>query len=282
MSAVLTVPEHYVGAWQRKHLETEDEIDNSSHVYWLQSAVLHADIRIPADRPAFKDKKSLHDFSRDELTLLARQKGFAGKTLVAGNSCQWLRHIDYHPPRDRLDMGYMMFTGNRILETGTASNYAEIWERLPDSLGMHYAFRFEETNLERSPAQPQTGILVVTGDYFIFARDRVSALPTSATLDRILSEATPDQLNLYELMDFEISFGRVAKGNIPWEIQLSTLPFREGEPLFTESTWAAIVQAKNGCIQHEHAWNGVLSRRWIVEPSCSSNQQFCTTNLATP
>ena len=86
MIAAIPVPQQYLGVWQRKLLQSSAEVDKSSHVYWLQTPVLHADIRIPADRPAFKDKKSLLDFSLSELQQLAGQKGFAGETSVIGNS----------------------------------------------------------------------------------------------------------------------------------------------------------------------------------------------------
>ena len=230
----------------------------------MQTPLLHADIRIPADRPAFTNKLSLDDFSLNELKLLAKQKGFAGETSVAGNSCHWKRQIDYQPSRDQLDIGYMHFNGNRILETGSASNYAEVWEQLPESRGTTYAFRFVEKILARSPEQSQAGMLVVSGDYFSFIRDRLTTLPTALSLDNLLSEASSDRQRLYELMDFEISFGRIAKGNMPWEIQLSTLPFREGKQLFTIAEWTEICHSEEDYIQQEQAWNGMIIRRWIV------------------
>ena len=263
MISPVPVPHHYLGVWQRTFLQSSAGVDKSSHVYWLQTSVLHADIRIPADRPAFKDKKSLLDFSLSELQQLAGQKGFAGETSVIGNSCLWLRHIDYQPPGNGHDIGNMEFSGTQILETGIANNYTEIWERLPGSQGATYAFRFKEENSAYQAYKPQSGILVVSGDYFIFARDRVIALPQSLSLDTLLNERKFTQPQLIELLDFEISFGRVANGNIPWEIQLSTLPFREGNPLITASTWAAITQAKSEYIQHDKSWNGTITRRWL-------------------
>jgi hypothetical protein len=263
MTEINTVPEHYLGVWQRKQLESPDGVDNSSRVYWLQTSLFHADIRIPADRPDFKGRKSLRDFSADELKLLASQQGFAGTTSVTGNYCQWSRQMDYQPRRDTPDIGFMQFSGTRILETGVANNYAEIWEQLPDSRGDAFALRFEEDNTSYPIGKPQSGILVVSGDYFIYARERKVSLPPAASLNALLTEAGPDKQQLIELLDFEISFGRVAHGSTPWEILLSTLPFREGDALFTEATWTMISRTKNGCVQHEHAWNGIITRRWL-------------------
>lgn len=264
MNTTDTVPEHYLGVWQRKYLENETEVDIHTRVFWLQTPVLHADIRIPADRPAFRDKSSFADFTVEELKKLSGQKGFAGVTSVVDNRCQWLRQIDYQPPRDGRDIGYMQFKGKRILETGIEHHYTEIWEQLPDSQGASFALRFVETNTAHGPDKPQAGILVVSGDYFIFTRDRADALPQASSLDALLTGKDFTRQQLIELLDFEISFGRIAHGNIPWEIQLSTLPFREGHALFTESAWAAISQATSEYIQHEQAWNGMLTRRWLV------------------
>lgn len=264
MDASSSVPQHYLGVWQRKYLETPAAVDNSSRVYWLQTSLFHADIRIPAHRPAFSDKNSLQDFSLGELKLLASQQGFAGTTSVIGNCCLWTRQIDYQPPRDRHDIGFMQFNGDRILETGVDGNYAEIWERLPDSQGRNFASRFIETNTAVGPEKPQAGIFVTSGDYFIFARARASVLPETPSLAAMVNEADINRHQLIELLDFEISFGRRAQGSIPWEIQLSTLPFREGQALFTEAAWTALSQATSGYVQHEQAWNGMLVRRWLV------------------
>jgi hypothetical protein len=263
MIAPVPVPHHYLGVWQRTFLQSAAGVDKSSRVYWLQTPVLHADIRIPADRPAFKDKQSLLDFSLSELHQLVGQKGFAGETSVIGSSCLWLRHIDYQPPGTGHDIGNMEFSGTQILETGLAKNYSEIWERLPDSQGATYAFQFSEEN-SAYPAQPQSGVLVVSGDYFIFARDRATALPQSFSLEALLNEKEYTRPQLIELLDFEVSFGHIANGNIPWEILLSTLPFREGKPLITASTWADLVRAKGEYVQHDSAWNGTLTRRWLL------------------
>ena len=264
MDASGSVPPYYQGVWQRKYLETAAATDSSSRVYWLQTSLFHADIRIPADRPVFSGKNTLQDFSLDELKLLARQQGFAGITSVIGNCCLWARQMDYQPPRGRHDIGFMQFNSERILETGVDGNYAEIWERLPDSQGPSFAFRFIETNTVLSSEKPQMGMLVISGDYFIFARSRANALPKTPSLAAMVSEANLNLRQLIEALDFEISFGRLTQGSIPWEIQLSTLPFREGQALFTKIDWAALSQATREYVQHEQAWNGMLVRRWLA------------------
>jgi hypothetical protein len=104
---------------------------------------------------------------------------------------------------------------------------------------------------------------VVSGDYFIFVRDRAVELPQGVSLEAILSEATLSRQQCIDLLDFEISFGRVASGKSPWEILLSTLPYREGQALFSETSWAALSQAQGEYSQQEQSASGLLSRQWF-------------------
>ncbi|BBP00692.1 hypothetical protein [Sulfuriferula nivalis] len=260
----MTVPEQYLGVWQRKQLESPAGIDNTTQVYWLQTPSLHADIRIPADRPDFSGKASLQDFSLTELKQLARQLGFAGVTRVVDDTCQWIRQLDYQPARTDLDIGRMQFNDNHLIESGIARDYTEIWEKLPDSQGATFALRFTEKNTTRSPEQSQAGILVVSGDYFIFVRDRSHPLPHATSLTALLDDTSYTHPQLIAMLDFEISFGRLTQGSLPWEIQLSTLPFREGTPLFTTSDWAEISQTKAEYIQDVQTVNGIISRHWFI------------------
>jgi len=43
-----TVPDAYLGVWRRRLLTTTAGLrDETSEVYWLQTANLHADLRLP-------------------------------------------------------------------------------------------------------------------------------------------------------------------------------------------------------------------------------------------
>lgn len=258
------VPDCYLGVWQRQYLESPTGVDTSSQVFWLQTSVLHADIRVPADRTVSKNHQSLSGYTMEELKQLANQQGFAGITKVTGNNCQWHHELDFQPPRNVRDIGHMQFNGSHLLETGIDSNYAEIWERLPDSVGNNISLRFTEINIDQSPGLKQSGILVISGDYFIFVRDRTTTLPHVYSLAAYIHDAALNEQQLMVLLDFEVSFGRVAHGNNPWEIQLSTLPFREGTSLFTEATWMNISTAQQPFIQHDEVWNGRITRLWQV------------------
>lgn len=79
-----------------------------------------------------------------------------------------------------------------------------------------------------SESAPPIGCLIASGEIFAYARSRVARLPPKTTL-RQLVDAAGSIADAQDLVDCEISFGRVAKGC--WKIEHSTLPFCEGRCL---------------------------------------------------
>jgi len=210
-----SVPPEYLGVWQRILLRAPGIEDATTRVYWMQTASWHADIRVPASRPRRDGTQSLADLTRGELAGLAQQQGFCGTTLVEGDICRWLRREDFQPPSGRNDIGRMVFDGpDRVLEYGVEANYFEIWERLPDSTGAMFA--------RGGNGEYALGI----GEYRMRVVPRRFPLPAAENLGVLAAKASDEVLRGY--VDFEISFGRRcdARG---WRIELSTLPWREGE-----------------------------------------------------
>ena len=224
----MNVPADYRGLWQRTLLATGDSMDTRSTVYWLQTDSWHADIRIPADRPDFAGTTSLADCSGEQLCWLARQQGFAGITAVTGDQCEWQRVVDFQPPSGQRDIAGMQFAGpDKLLEYGIEDKYSETWERVADDKHQHcYALQLL---VQGGVAEPAS-YLLVSGNHFIYARNRPAGL---AQLFK-----GPGQLPCYpqhllvQLLDFEISFGLLRRAGDPWQITLSTLPWREGHTLF--------------------------------------------------
>lgn len=203
-----TVPEAYLGVWQRTLLTTSSGVrDASTAVYWLQTAQLFADLRIPQPLP-------------EDDAGLALQAGFAGVTEIEGDRCQWHRAIDFQPPSGREDIGRMRFENpDYLLEDGLDGSYHEVWERLPESLGRNWGtWLITEDGRE--------GCLLLAGDYFLFAASRAQALPAAKSLSALL-----DADNAASLLAFELSFGRHQGGATPWRIELSTLAGRAGQAL---------------------------------------------------
>ena len=201
------VPDAYLGVWQRTLLTTTGGVhDSSTHVYWLQTERLFADLRIPQPAPRSEAERVL-------------QAGFAGVTEVNDDLCQWHRAIDFQPPSGREDIGRMRFeSSERVLEDGLDGSYHEVWERLPESIGRN-------RGVWLSAADGRQGCLLLAGDCFLFAAGRREALPMADSLAALPDSDHP------ELPDFELSFGRHYDGETPWKIELSTLPARIGADL---------------------------------------------------
>ena len=219
------VPADYLGVWQRHLLETPLMRDDSTKVFWLQTERWHADLRIPVGRPDFGHISRLDQCGDAQLSWLATQQGFVGITQVLDTRCTWQRHIDFQPESGRRDIGLMAFCGDQVVETGVEAEYMEIWQHLPDSRGEYIALQLEEEN--GAAAQRPTWLLWA-GEYFVYVRARSHPLPAASNLSQLIAATRPSHAQLLDWLDFEISFGR-RTGSRAWHIELSTLPFREGE-----------------------------------------------------
>lgn len=214
MNPCKPVPPEYIGLWRREGIEINGEWDTDTRVYWLQTGSLYADIRIPPDRPGFDGVSTLADCTPEQLRWLAGQEGFAGCLHVDGDTCRWERALDYQPP-GLPDIGRMRFdAGDALTEEGVLAEYREQWRRVDPGPG----------RLAVMLSGDRPGLLVAVGDWFLAAVGRKTPLKGVS-----LRDAGANSLN--EHLDFELSLGRIRGGGIPWEIVLSTLPYREGEPL---------------------------------------------------
>ena len=211
------VPPAYTGVWQRKLLRTPKIEDTTTQVFWMQTPSWHADIRVPASRPAFEGKSALDQLNKSELMELAKQQGFCGTTVVDGNICRWLRKYDFQPPSGANDIGRMEFDGpDRVFEYGVEAEYFEIWERLPGSNGKTFAMRESDDPLS---------MLLGAGEYVMSVRPRTASLPVASDLVTLATGKNGQVLR--DILDFEISLGRRVTAD-EWKIELSTLPWRQG------------------------------------------------------
>ena len=263
--AASSVPAAYRGLWRRTLLTTGDgRIDRETRVFWMQTARVHVDIRVPATRGAFGSESALADLTREQLIELAAQMGFAGVTTVdpaavavdvdAGNldRCTWHRQIDFSPPADARDLGTMRFeTQDVVLEDGIDAVYHERWERDPASLGVTWAMRLSQDDAHAAgllACDPSDALcddapsvfIARCGDFFMLARSRsprAQAMLASYRGTRLAEAVRDPALDIDDVravLDFDISLGRVRddKG-ASWTIDLSTLPWREGQPAFS-------------------------------------------------
>ena len=177
------VPARYFGVWSRTLLETPDTRDTDTLVRWMQLGQWHVDLRVPQSRPS-----ELQGFSgitqvRQVAPNQAEPAAMQGVMQMSREICTWRRIVDFQPSRGTVDEGWMVFeTPQRLLETGVHSEYFEVWERLPGSVGRRIALA--------EPPRPDgktSARLFVSGDTMMRVRPAESQDPA-----------------------FEISFGKFA------------------------------------------------------------------------
>ncbi|MBI5463165.1 MAG: hypothetical protein HY941_13350 [Gammaproteobacteria bacterium] len=240
------VPECYIGLWQRRLLEDARGIDTRTQVYWLQSGSLYADIRLPVERNTAGG--------------VALQQGFAGALEIEGSILTWRRWLDFQPPTAVADVGRIRFTGlDEMIEEGVHADYREVWERIGAASSDRAAFSLQAEYPHDGIPRRRAGVLVMVGDDFMFALDRLAALPAGQGLaDLAVQDELANDLR-EQLFACEISLGR-RHGPRPWEILHSTLPAHEGQCLF--DVHGALVQTQQTHIFEQQSPDGGVRRIW--------------------
>lgn len=222
LERMMELPQHWQGLWHRTLLERRGAgsltNDRPAEVYWLQTPLWHADLRIPDDRPDFSGVTSLDGCNDDQLAFIAGQEGFCGVTRVEGSICTWSRLFDLNPGT-ALDVARMRFEHEDfIIETGIVEDYTEHWKRVPGS--------------EPAPGLPPAdcalidGIFLQSGDWGVQVNPR---------------EGAPDGIDLYcetaargrehLLWQASLAISLCERTPAGWITRLSTHPWREGQAL---------------------------------------------------
>ncbi|MFL6059829.1 MAG: hypothetical protein ACJ72E_01265 [Marmoricola sp.] len=139
------IPEVFTGGWIRQGISLDDRPPaEDSVVWWLQTAVRHADLRVPHD-PA------------------GGSTSFAGTTTWDGHALTWVREIDLEG-YDGEDVGTVAWDGPDLLESGTFESgngptaYTERWVRLPGSEGPLLSLRRGHERLLRAGSHAITQV----------------------------------------------------------------------------------------------------------------------------
>jgi hypothetical protein len=219
------LPSWLRGVWTREWIERAASRTSSLDVHYLQTASAFADVRIPRNRLSLSHATSFADLTNAQLHLLALQRGFTGTTTIAGDLATWHHEIDFQPPDPSPDIGRIeRIDDAHMLEHALDSSYIESWRSLDDGAGKFLVLRLERAGrLERA--------LLIAGDHFLYVRNREHDLPAAASLDSLILSTKATRALVIAYLDCEFSAGRVRGGSVPWEIQHSTLPWREGRHL---------------------------------------------------
>jgi hypothetical protein len=219
------VPTWLWGVWTRDWIQIGKVRTNKVNVHYLQTPTYFSDVRIPKDRPRFAGAASFTDLSDADLRLLAKQSGFNGSTTMVGAVATWHHDMQYQPPDGTEDTGRLQrMAKGRMQEHGLDGSYTEAWRSVTDGQRHFLVIRtLRFGRLFRA--------LVVVGDQFVYARNRATELPRAASLDALIESTHATREQIVEYLDCELSAGRVRGGSVPWVIEKSTLPWREGRHL---------------------------------------------------
>jgi hypothetical protein len=213
------------GEWSRDWIQKGKVRSNTLEVHYLQTPTYFADIRIPKDRAGISTARSFADLSDPQLRLLTHQNGFTGHTTIAGAVAAWHHDIDFQPSDGTPDSGRLQrIPPGRMHEHGLDGSYTESWRSVSRAKGRFLVIRVEHGGrLLRA--------LVVVGNEFLFVRNRSKDLPMAASFDALIDGTHASRDQIVEYLDCEFSVGRVRGGSVPWMIDQSTLPWREGHEL---------------------------------------------------
>jgi hypothetical protein len=240
------------GLWRRSLLAWPDRAsDTTTNVRWLQGLRAYIDLRQPRPIPDVTHARALADLSLDDCLWLARQEGFAGDLRFDGAHFEWARTIDFQPRAAYADAGSLWWEDEVLIEKGRDAEYIEHWHRESSAptlpiccLGL------------RATDRNTNAALLRVGANFMFARNRDVNLETQ---HRSLSECVAAASSLQharELVNCEISFGRVDSG--AFHITASTLPYRVGAQLQPQVTGRSVTT-------RDRASDGAdVSRGWEI------------------
>ncbi len=216
------------GVWRRTFArEADGSTDRATRAAWLQGPSLFVDLRQPPGLAGTVAGLRLGEMDRPLLLALCGQRAFAGTLTQDGDAFGWDRRIDLHPPAPLPDAGTLRWEAGVLVEEGLHEAYLEHWdlvERPPE--GRAAAVLLED------PQQGRAGVLVRTGSWFGYARDRSVPLPAPSVplVEQVLGCGR--RAEAVALLDCEVSIGRIRVDR--WDIVRSTLPHRVGAELAPE------------------------------------------------
>lgn len=224
------VPSWFLGAWMREWFQEKGKSpDSSVLVRYVQTPVFYGDVRIPSNRAISPNANSINDLTDAELRSLLGQKGFTGSMSLKGRVATWTHDIDFQPPSSEADEGKVeQVQPNLIREHGLDEPYVESWWRLSSGDG-----KFLGVKITRNDGKSKRvdRMLSLAGDHFVFARNRAKALPLAKSLAELVEQSHATRSEIIQILDCELSFGLVRGGRVPWEITLSTMPWKQGKRL---------------------------------------------------
>ncbi|NKB36473.1 MAG: hypothetical protein GKR93_04785 [Gammaproteobacteria bacterium] len=226
-----TVPDRMLGCWKRRYIKFKNgDEDTATRVIWLQTLSEMVDIRIPERVLDFSRGHSLRDYSYEQLLELAEQDCGNAITTLDESSVPYATASWDSDEHDASIQSIVIFPedgwfdwrekGQCMMEWAPSGDYEEDWRLQADSRS--YIAHYKNLNPEKSE------FVFLTGEHAVFVKGRTELLNEERHLRDIVTDNRDNRAYLEALLDIEFSYAR-RKQNNQFQIELSSLPFREGQ-----------------------------------------------------
>jgi hypothetical protein len=226
------VPDWMLGFWKRYSISFANGMtDLHTHVCWVQSRTFTIDLRLPLEKDQ-PPPRPLHEYSAEELQILANYEGWAADSDWDGSALSWRDTEATLQLHNRWpEPAYLRRTGNCMIEHCPSNIYAEDWRLQPSSPGRLVGLKLiEERELASGRIRHKGGGLIVCGDYAALTLGRAETIHSDRPLKQLVDEAGRGKQRLAQLFNFETSVA-IAGPNNDYRVMLSTRPERVGEAL---------------------------------------------------
>jgi hypothetical protein len=224
-----------LGCFQRRSITFFDgREEGRTQVVWLQSHGATADFRRPPGTPSLADRRDLLALGPAELRLLARVEGGFARSRHDGALMHWTDWVSFQTHARWPEPGRLARVGGCLIELAPSGAYVEDWRLQPGVdgplIGLHL---LEERDARTGEVLHAGGGLIVCGRHAACVRGRPAPLPEGTRLEQTLAAAAGDAAALARIFSFDAAYGVAAAGSDDYRVTLSTLPWREGEPVLS-------------------------------------------------
>lgn len=229
------VPDWMLGFWKRYSISFANGLtDLHTHVCWVQSRSFTIDLRLPLERDQVP-ARPLHEYSPEELQVLANYEGWAADSDWDGSALSWRDTETSLQLHNRWpEPAFLRRTGNCMIEHCPSNIYVEDWRLQFSVPGILVGLRLiEEKELKGGHVRHRGGGIIVCGDYAALALGRAKSVRSEKPLKTLVAEAGNDALRLQQLLNFETSVA-IASPSHGYRAMLSTQPARVGQELFPQ------------------------------------------------
>jgi hypothetical protein len=229
------VPEWALGCFRRRSITFFTGVeDDRTEVLWLQSRGLTADLRRSPELPRVAGLAALGELPMAELLALARVEGGVARTRWDGAVMHWSSWHSFQTHAKWPEPGRLERVGSSMIEFAPSGAYVEDWRFQPPGGGPLIGLSLiDERDAQSGQLLHRGGGLIVCGRHAAFVRGRPEALPEGGRLDAYLRANAGNRATLERVFAFDASYGTTGAGRDDFTVRVSTLPWREGEPLLS-------------------------------------------------